>query len=184
MPLNFSITFPCKPYTRVFIEQNYGKPVRFYKDKGIMTLIRLGLSRKDPHNNHLSPSTDVYPDQVTFYVTEDDYNRYGGNLTYNTIQFLNQLFEDKAKKMMLSFCSAQFSYGMKPFDSILLFQEKFGFPEEIWKFDSIYKHCQRKHAFRKTYRSEMKDKIFQIVLEKLSAERTITKQGKITYEEN
>ena len=164
MPYNFSITFPCKPYTRVFIEQNYGKPVRFYKDKGVMTLVRLGLSRKD--------------------LTEDDYNRYGGELTYNSILFLNQLFEDRTKKMMLAFCSAQYTYGMKPFDTISLFQEKFGFTEQIWKFESIYKHCQRNAAFKKTYRQEMQEKISKIVLEKLSAERTITNQAKITYEEN
>lgn len=184
MPLKFSITFPCKPYTRVFIEQNYGTPVRFYRDKGTMTLIRLGLSRKDTHNNHLTASAYTYPDQVTFYLTEDDYNRYGGELTYNTIQFINQLFEDRAKKMMLSFCSAQYSYGMKPFESILLFQEKFGFPEEVWKFESIYKHCQRNNAFKKTFRTEMEDRISKIVLENLSAERTITTQGKCIYEEN
>lgn len=184
MPYNFSITFPCKPYTRVFIEQNYGKPVRFYKDKGVMTLVRLGLSRKDRHNNHLTPSTKVFSDEVTFYLTEDDYNRYGGELTYNSILFLNQLFEDRTKKMMLAFCSAQYTYGMKPFDTISLFQEKFGFTEQIWKFESIYKHCQRNTAFKKTYRQEMQEKISKIVLEKLSAERTITNQAKITYEEN
>lgn len=184
MALNFTMTFPCKPYTRVFIEQNYGRPVRFYKDKGVMTLLRLGLTRKDTHNNHLLLSSEVYCDNVTFFLSEDDFNRYGEELTYNSILFLNQLFEDKAKKMMLAWCSSQYAYGMKPFDTIKLFQEQFGYPEHIWKFESIYKHCQRNNAFKKEYRTEMQDRISKIVLEKLSAERTITKQAKMTYEEN
>lgn len=182
--MTFTITFPCKPLVRVFIQQNYGSPAHLYKDKGVMALVRLGLSRKDCHNNHLAIHKDIYSDTVTLSVSEDDFNRYGGTLTYNTVLFLNQLFEDRLKKMMISWCSAQYSYGMKPFDTINKFQEKFGYPEEIWKFESIYKYCQRKNAFTKEFRNEMQERITKIILENLSAQRTITKQAKLTYEEN
>lgn len=182
--MNFTITSPCKPNVRVFIEQNYGKPVSFNKDKGVMLLFRLGLLRRSYHNDHRVINKDIYSDTVTFSVSEDDFNRYGGTLTYNAILYLNQVFEDRLKKMMLSWCSAQYSYGMKPFDTISLFQEKFGYPEDIWKFDSIYKHCQRNNAFTKEFRIEMHERISQIILEHLSAQRTITKQAKVTYEEN
>lgn len=184
MPYNFTVTLPCKPYVKCFIEQNYGKPVRFYRDKEVMVIVRLLLSRKDSKLNFRSINKDVYSDEVTFQINENDYNHYGCILSNQGVMDLHKYFESKVKHLMRSWCASQFAFGLSAVDCVKSFQNKFGYPEHIWKFESIYKDCQRKGVFIKDTEKLLSEQIHKIILSQMSRNRTITQQGKLLYEEN
>lgn len=182
MPYNFTVTFPCKPYVRVFIEQNYGKPVRFAKDKGLMVIIRLLLQRKQ--TNRWPINLNVYTDNVSFTINEYDYNHFGGELNECAVIELNNYFENKVKTMMRTWCKTMHDYGKPAKECVLMFQSKFGYPEHIWKFESIYKDCQRNDVFDKDFDKVMTEKIHKIFLRQMSRNRTITQRAIQVYEEN
>ncbi|MDR3142970.1 MAG: hypothetical protein LBU37_14760 [Tannerellaceae bacterium] len=184
MAFNFSVTFPSKPYVRLFIEQNYGNPVRFYRDKAIMSLIRLMLQKKDTSLQYRPVNKDIYSDTVTFYLNETDYNHYGDFLSNQAIMDINRHFEQKVRMLMRSWCSAQYFYGMPAIDTVKYFQERFGYPEHIWKAESMYKDCQRNNIFSQEKNLLMEQKITEIILSQLSRNRTITQQAKRIYEDH
>jgi hypothetical protein len=184
MAFSFSVTFSAKPYVRLFIEQNYGTPVRFYRDKAIMSLIRLMLQKKDTSLQYRPINKDIYSETVTFHLNETDYNHYGGFLSNQAIMDINRYFEQKVRMFMRSWCAAQYFYGMSAIDTVKSFQQRFGFPEHIWKAESIYKDCQRNNIFSQEKNSLMEQKITEIILSQLSKNRTITQQAKRIYEED
>lgn len=183
MAFSFSITFPAKPYVRLFIEQNYGTPIRFYRDKGLMVTIRLMLQKRDTSLDYRALNRDVYSDTVTFYINEIDYNHYGGFLSNQAVMDINQYFEQKVKTFMRTWCSAQHFYGMTAIGAVKNFQQRFGFPEHIWKAESIYKDCQRNNIFSRDKEMLMEQKITEIILSQMSRNRTITTQAKNVYED-
>ncbi|WP_099463377.1 hypothetical protein [Parabacteroides provencensis] len=184
MPYNFTVTLPCKPYVKCFIEQNYGKPVRFYRDKGVMVIVRLLLMRNSKNLEYRPINKEVYPEVLTFQINEKDYEHYGCYLSNQAIMDLNKYFESKVKTLMRSWCASQHSFGMPAVECVNAFQSKFGFPEHIWKFESIYKDCQRNNVFEKETDRLLSEKIHKIILSQMSKNRTITPQAKLLYEEN
>lgn len=184
MPYNFTVTLPCKPYVKCFIEQNYGKPVRFYRDKGLMVIVRLLLTRKDTKLDFRPINKGVYCDELNFQINENDFNHYGCILSNQAIMDLNKYFEDKVKNLMRSWCASQHAFGISAVDCVKAFQTKFGFPEHVWKFESIYKDCQRNNVFEKETDRLLSEKIHKIILSQMSKNRTITQQAKFLYEEN
>lgn len=181
MALNLSITFPCKPYVRCFIEQNYGIPIRFYRDKGLMTIIRLLLSRQDSSDDYRPINPNIYCDKVTFHINEHDYNHYGGIFSNRAIMDINLYFEGKVKLLMRSWISAQHTYGMAAIEAVKQFQDVFGYPENVWKAESIYKDCQRNGVFDPEPRKLLKQEIHKIILCQMSKNRTVTKLGLSEY---
>lgn len=184
MPYNFSVKFPCKTYVRCFIEQNYGKPVRFYRDKSLMVIIRLLLSRRSSNLDYRPINRGIYSDSVTFWINEKDYAHHGCELSNQAIMDLNKYFEGKVKNLMRSWCATQHSFGLPAVECVKEFQERFGFPEHIWKFESIYKDCQRNHVFGRNLRERLREEIHHIILSQMSDNRTITQLARSTYEEN
>lgn len=114
MAITFSVELPCKPNVKVFIEQNYGQPVRFNKDKTLMALIRTLLERNDSRLNWRPINRSIFSDKVTFYISEYDFRQYGGSLSHQAIMDLNRLFDSRAKALMRSI-SIQALYDYKPF---------------------------------------------------------------------
>ena len=184
MAITFSVELPCKPNVKVFIEQNYGQPVRFNKDKTLTALIRTLLEKKDSRLKWRGINASVFSEKVIFYISEYDFNLYGGYLSAQAIMDLNRIFDTRAKTLMRSWCSAQYSYGKTAVECVKTFQERFGFTEDIWKFESIIKDCKRNNVFDSDTNKLIENKIHNLIIAQMSGNRTITNQAKQYYEDN
>lgn len=176
MPSKFSITIPCKPYTKRFLEYNYGIPVDFTRDQTLYPNFREKLKRKSTrHDNaYTSLSLDKYCAKVEVKINEDDFYNHGWELTITEIVRFNREIEGRAKLFMYLIVSARISFGMNVIDAVKDFQDKFGFTEEIWPTDSIVRDCRRNMTVHK---NEMIDNVSElidkIIVEKLSEKGTI-----------
>ena len=169
------------PHVKCFIEQNYNNPTSFNRDKKLMSMIRLHLQKNDSRYNYRPLNRDVYSSNVDFKINESDFNHYGHQLSNYAIMEINKYFENKLKHLMRTWCSAQFLYGTSAVDCVREFQLRFGYSENIWKFESIYKDCQRNNVFVKE--TGLSQQIHKIVLSQMSKNRTLTQFGKNCYEE-
>lgn len=184
MSIYVNIELPVKPYVRCFIEHNFDIPVRFYKDKAAMSFVRLLLEKNDHKSDYRPINKNIYSDCLKFQINESDLNHYGCHLSNQAILDLNNFFETKAKEMMRSWIAAEHAFGMPANECVKEFQRKFGFPQSVWKAESIYKDCQRNNIFNPELKKQLEQRIHLIVLSQLSKNRTITKLGKATYEED
>lgn len=179
--MRYQIPICVKPHVKRFIEQNYSLPASFYKDKGTMFQIRLLLNRKS-NNNSRPVNTDIYSEEINIYLSEDDYNRYGGILSAREQLSFNNIFENRLRLFMTSWVGAQYFIGRNAGQCVADFQEKYGYPEEVWKFDCIYKYCQRNNVFMTSVKNALFEQISKIILEQMSKNRTLTNKAIDQYE--
>ena len=189
MSLRFSITVFVKPRVKQFIKLNYGFPCSFYRDKNAMFQIRLLLSRTQNNarimnRNSFRPlKQDIYSEELKFYITEDDFNRFGAELSSASQIAFNNIFDNRLKLFMTSWVYTQYCLGRNISICIQEFQERFLHTEEIWKFEAIYKYCQRNHIFNSNIRrNEICEQLSKIVLAQMSKNRTLSQKCIETYE--
>jgi len=183
----FSIKIPCKPYVKRFLELNYGSPVDFTKDKTLYSDFRRKMNKKTQcrryDKRYDSLKLTRYSEEVEVKITKDDFYRFGWELSTTDIVDFNRSIEARAKLFMYVIVSSRMSFGMSQIDSILYFQRKFDFPEEVWSTDSINKDCQRNLTIQK---NEVLDNISELIdkicLAKLSHTGTISQYYKKQYE--
>jgi len=179
--MKFSITIPCKPYVRRFLELNYGSPVDFTRDQTIYPLFRQKLKRcSTRHDNYYSSlENKKYTETCVLKITEDDFYNLGWELTFTEIVRFNREMEGRAKLFMYMIVSTRISFGMNTTDAVHYFQERFGFTEDVWQSESIVKDCQRNLTVHKNEIienvSQMLDKI---VIEMLSDKGTLFHRNK------
>jgi hypothetical protein len=153
----FTIQIPCKTYVRRYFEFKFGvsdgEDIDLAKDKALYMLLRSKLKKKSfRHENvYKKFSFKRYSDQLNVSISQDDFYRYGWELSKTDVITLNQLFESMAKILMYTFISTHYALGISLSESIDLFQEKYGFTEDIWPKESIYKDCQRNLHMEKSY---------------------------------
>ncbi len=168
MAITFSVELPCKPNVKVFIEQNYGSPVRFNKDKTLMALIRTLLEKNDSRLNWRPINRSIFSETVIFYISDYDFRQYGGYLSHQAIMDLNRLFDSRVKALMRSWCSTQYAFGKSKFESIRAFQDKFGFSEDVWSFETIKKDCQRNNVFVNETKKLIESEFHKIIIAQMS----------------
>ena len=191
----FLVNFPCKPYVKRFLEINYGdsgsiggnSSIDISKDKFLYAEFQQKLKNKsfryDVRYSNLA--LDRYSEEINIKITQDDFYRYGWELTKTDIIYLNSVFEGRCKLLMYAVVGSCLAMGMTLVSSIDYFQEKYFFSEDIWQRESIYKDCQRNLQMDKNEMHVNISKIIdKIILVKLSANRTISRKGKIAYENN
>jgi hypothetical protein len=192
----FLVKFPCKPYVKRFLEVNYGdidnidsnKPVDFSKDRALYSEFQQKLKlnkslRYDLRYSNLA--LDRYSEEIDVKISQDDFYRYGWELSKTDIIYMNSLFESRCKLLMYTVVGAHVAAGMTLSGSIDYFQDKYYFPEDIWQKESIYKDCQRNLRIDKNeIYSTISGVIDKIMLVKLSANRTISHKAKKAYESN
>jgi hypothetical protein len=105
----------------------------------------------------------LYKDKVDIIISEDDFYRYGWEITTTDARAFHREVEAKAKFFMRSMVAVYDSVMLQN-QAIRTFQEKFGFSEDIWSFDSI-----KKDYFRNADISRLKIiDIIRVELEKKS----------------
>ncbi|GAB6122300.1 hypothetical protein [Dysgonomonas termitidis] len=178
----FLVRFPCKSYVSRFLELKFGEPdssdlppsVDLSSDKGLYEEFRERLSKRSyrhekKYDKYLFKR---YSDEINIRISQDDFYRYGWELSKTDIVRLNCILEGRAKILMYSFVGMHRATGTSLSESIDLFQEKFMFPEDVWPKESIYKSCQRNLDVDKNYViKELAELINKITLATLSEKK-------------
>jgi hypothetical protein len=182
----FTVAIPVKPYVKRFIEINYGVPSDFSEDPQTNKFFT-DLLRKP---NTLYDSK--YPDEICTYtcevqilISEDYFYRYGWELTKTNIVAFGRRFEDRAKVMMRNVVGVYHAIGLPFKNSITKFQDRFGFDEDTWNYQSIKKDFYRNGQVEVVdFDNEIFKKIEKIVLVNMYSLGTISKKAIKHYEYN
>lgn len=181
----FSIKIACKPYSKRFLELNYGNPVDFTKDKTIYPDFRKKLARRNTRYDLRYDACKMsrYSNEVEIKITRDDFYRYGWELTKTDAVNFNREIESRAKIFMYVIVSARIAFGMSLTDSVSFFQDAYDFPEDVWPKESIIKDCQRNLTVTKNeILNNISRMIDELSLAKLSVNGTISQNFKKAYE--
>lgn len=180
-----TITIQVKPYVKRFLEINFGNPADFTYDRQAYRMLRDCL-RKQSTRYDRKYKDDLYfhGDKIDILISEDDFYRFGWEITKtDTINF-GRFFEERAKALMRSMVGVYISLGL-PFNiSINRFQEQFSFSENEWTYESIKKDFYRNGTYSKVdFDVEIYRKIEKIVLVNLYDQGTIS-HTLIDYHDN
>jgi len=180
----FTVSVPVKPYVKRFLEINYGSPVDLTKDQKALKSFRALLRKPSVRFDYKYSDSIFYnKPEVEVYISEDDFYRYGWELTKTNIVAFNKYFEENAKFFMRTVIGIYTGIGLPLKNSIIKFQEKFGFDEDTWNYDSIKKDFYRKgYKFKIDYSDIIIQKIDKLFLENLSLKGTISHKLICSYE--
>lgn len=183
-PLKFTVQVPVKPYVKKFIESNYGSPVSFASHQEenyfFLQLLKQPCIRRDVQTNDLlNPYTEI----LEIFISEDDFYRYGWELTKTNILIFGKFFEHRAKFFMRNIVGIYYGLGLPIYKSIKKFQTTFEFDEDAWKYDSIKKDFYRHGNTRNIdFDNEIFHKIENIILDNLYDAGTISHHLKKQHE--
>lgn len=180
--MQYIVTLPVKPYVKKFLEINYGEPVALKENKDLNNMFRHYLKKpcKRWENKYLDLSTS-YSSSVIILISEDDFYRYGWDISKTDTVAFNTEIQKRAKFMMRNLVNYYNSFLCLN-DAIRFFQDKYGFTEDIWSFDAIKKDLNRNTKPEKIdFKKEITEKIEKIVLGNLSDLGTISHQIAKTY---
>lgn len=167
-----TIQIPVKPYVHRFLELNFGSPANLSKDKSLQNTIRKFLSKNNPCS--LSGISDRYSMKIKIIISDDDFYRYGFEMSEKNIRNFGHIVEFRAKFFMNQMV-LNYSMFMNQKDAILKFQNRFGFSEDIWPYESIKKNFYRAGIFHDNILDEVISKFEKKTLENLSELGTIEK---------
>lgn len=145
--ITFKVDIPCTYLVRIYLENLFGKPVRF--KEGIHKSIFLCHVEKQACINQKVRSRR-WSDQVTVELTESLYLRHGVFLTDKGISDINSDYTDLIYELLFQTMAWSedmfFAPGSKLNyrESIEKFCDKMGFPEECLSYERAKKAWQRK----------------------------------------
>lgn len=169
----FTVELPCKPYVKRFLEINFGDPVNLAPDKELNAKFRTCLSRQcSRYETRIGTlSEELYRESAKIVISNDEFNRFGWEITQTETVEFGRTVERRTKFMMRMFVS-YYSTLMEERQAVLYFQEKFGFSEDIWSYDSILKDYRRNRPERMDVSRDIYFKIEKMIsanLKKLGA---------------
>ncbi len=181
----FTIELPTKPYVKQFLELNYGFPVDLKQDRVLYLNFRRCLKKPNKRYDYKRKNIpSLYSEVARIVISEDDFYRYGWELTRTDIISLGKEFEERAKFFMRNILSLYMNLMSKK-DSIYKFQSRFGFSEEIWSYESIKKDFDRNGPkVRADINSILANKFEKIFLENLSDLGTISQTLILSHDYN
>jgi len=182
----FTISVPVKPYIKRFLELNYGSPVDFNKDPKARRVFRNLLRKPSIRYDYRYPDSLLYnKPEVEIYISEDDFYRYGWELSKTNIIAFGKYFEDNAKFFMRTAVGIYSGLGLPLNISIVKFQENFGFDEDTWNYESIKKDFYRNgKKFKIDFSEIIFKKLNNLFLVNLSDQGTISQETINSYENN
>lgn len=180
--MKFTMTIPVKPYVRRFIEMNYGSPADIAKDVELYQWLRGALRKQNKRYDSKYPEIN-YQDEIDILISEDDFYRYGWELSRTDNVAFNRKMEARAKNFMRIIIGGYIATGLKHKVAINKFQIQFGFNEDTWSAESIKKDFYR-NAPKEVidFSGEILSKIERIILENLSSLGTISRKAIKEYE--
>jgi len=159
----FTITIPCKPYVKRFVDLTFGNPAEISKDKELYQFFRAKLQKKSFKYDRRYASFHKYTNEFTVKISVDDFYRHGWDFSATDIISINMMLERKTKALLYRVVGFYSAFGYSLTESIAYFQKEYAFTEAIWPFESIYKDCQRNLAIQRTEVLELLTKIIKRV---------------------
>ncbi len=182
----FFVHIPVKPYVARFLRLNFGYPINFCTDPASHKFLQNLLHKPDTSRDRQYPDQIcTYTDEVEVIISEHDFYRYGWELTKTDTVAFGRYFENRAKTLMRNIVGVNVSAGLPLKTSILRFQERYGFDEDTWSYETIKKDFNRNGFTDKIdFETEIFKKIERIVLRNLYGLGTISKTMITAYENN
>ena len=179
-----TITIPVKPYIKRFIEINYGLPADLSSSGELVKMVKRCLRKPNKRWDHkLCDKTRVLYETVEIIISEDTFYRYGWEISKTDTVALGKEFERRVKVFMRNIVGVNYALGLPINTSILRFQEKFSFPEDVWSYESIKKDFYRNGSYMKIdFENEIFNKINHIIMENLSGIGTLSQKALSYYE--
>jgi len=184
--MQYTVSLPVKPYVKRFLELNYGEPVDFTGDVKLYNKFRRFLIKPSVRydKNRCTKESTLYVNTVDVIISEDDFYRYGWELSKTDIIAFGREIQSNAKFFMKNIVSFYASH-MELSRAITLFQDKYGFTEDIWSYQSIKKEFQRNGLKMKIeFSKEITEKIEKIILVNLYKKGTISQNQINSYAGN
>lgn len=182
----FSVEIPVKPYVKQYMVLNYGSPADLSSNKFINERFRKCLSKPSVRRRSIyrKITFEWHSEKIMVLISQDDFYRYGWELTSSDIISFGKLMEHQAKFFMRNMVSLYTTF-MNERDAILAFQNNFGFTEDIWSFETIKKVYSRSVAKddKISYTKDLFVKLEKIILGNLSELGTVCPKA-IQYHEN
>ena len=143
-PFMFLVELPSKPYVFQYIVFNYGSPANFSSNKYVNERFRKCLIRPSNRNFtcYNSYQLSKYTHTINISITQDDFYRYGWEISKSDIVSFGKLLEAQAKFLLCNMISFYMTF-LNQKDAILLFQANFDFTEETWSYEAIKKVYDR-----------------------------------------
>lgn len=172
MAKDFYVILPCKPYVKRYIEQNFGNPADFSSNKILQHELVRSLKKPNKRFDYkigYSNAVSNYKSKIDMIISEDLFSRYGWMLSVTDVININRIIESMVKGFMNAMVGLSVANGFPTKDSILDFQDRYNYPEEVWAYESIVKEFQR-HGKKivRTYQSEISKINQKIFMEHLS----------------
>ena len=163
----FNIKIPCKKYVKAYLENNCGIPVDLNQLPKLKDMFISFLNKKPINSEPLYKTIRL--DSVTIHIFLGWPHPYGYRLNKEDLFNFTQDIEQMVKYNMRQFIGLNRAIGIPYALCIREFQDKFGFPESIWSYQSIKKDFDR-HGRIPELKSikEMKVKMNIIFLDNLS----------------
>ena len=180
----FTVSIPVKPYVKRFLEINYGLPVDFSSSPECLKFFQNLLRRPNYARDKQYPDTFyAYTETVEVVISQDDFYRYGWELSKTNVVAFGKRYETRAKVKMRSLVGFYIAMGLPINKGIEKFQDRFRFEEEIWHYEAIKKDFYRNGQVEVVdFNNEIYKKIEKIVLCNLYDLGTISKRLIKAYE--
>lgn len=181
----YTISLPVKPYVKRFLELNFEyrtdtddhiQIFDFKSDKKLYAFFRKCLIKPEftYDKTKFCEISGYYSEKIKVVVSESDFYRYGWEISNTDIVKIGKELETSAKFFMKNIISCYCSH-MEFSRAVNLFQEKYGFTEDIWSYQSIKKDFQRNALKMKIdFSTEITEKIEKIFLLNLYKKGTIS----------
>lgn len=165
--MNYTISIIAKPYIKRFIQNTYGDPANINSSPILREKLISSLTKPcyKYDNTRYDKQIFGYTETIEIIITNDQFYRYGWELSNTDMIAFNKLAEHEIKLVMRNFISTcLYLPNMQIKDAIELFQKQFNFTDEDWSFSAIQKDFYRNGYHPKNnYSSILKDTVNQIV---------------------
>ncbi|MDY0286041.1 MAG: hypothetical protein RBR21_07895 [Bacteroidales bacterium] len=167
----FTVDVWVKPYVKKYLENNFGTPVDLRTKEGSMFYDLLQLSLQRPLHSYTrgnQPNTFLTA-KLKLVIDEDTFHRYGFDMNKRNMIRFNSFVEKHIKLQARIYIGFQRSLGVPVSVSIPKFQEKFGFTEDDFPYDTIKKDFDRNGDFINfDMLTQFKEDLSTLLLEQLS----------------
>jgi hypothetical protein len=180
----FYLIVACKPYVKRFLEINFGNPVDLSGDIMLRTMIRQSLKKPDKKfDKILGEMSCRYCETIRVKISDDEFYRYGWELSKSdTVKFGKEI-ESRVKFMMRTLVAVNLSLNGSIKMSIIHFQDRFEFQEDVWPYDTIKKEFFRNGIHDQIdFNDEIFNKLENIIMVNLSKKGTVLPQALKHYE--
>jgi hypothetical protein len=173
---NFIIEIPCKPYVKVYIENECGAPADLTNLPDLLLELKNGLRRKISHRETEAQAKCCC--LVKVIIPNDLFYRYGWEVNRESMMDFNRIAEKQVKFLMRQYISLNNALGASLTDCIRNFQNDYGFPEQIWSFDTIKKDFYRNRGIKYKTLSVLREEMNKIFVAEMSRMGTLRRRFK------